>query len=537
MVGTLATLSCKIQRTPATTPREPKVQEEKILVTIRMHPLNWREQAVYDLIAWNSVDDHTIFFENLNHEHPVTQHSFDRVFDPSCATQKVYEERAKDVALFALRGINGLDFILFFFVSSLEATFGRTFTMRGINENAVKDIYEHVKHTYERDFVLKLSALDIYNETVVDLFNCDSGCLRLLDDLETIESSLRENSECVKSFLASLVISDKRLVKHLQKEVGRLEVELQSLKPSLASCLKSLLMENELKIQEVVKCLSFPIENEPVSSALNTWPRKMIGRHSMLMLSATSTNPSMLVHEIWKLEQRQRQLGEEANWALEYYIRREGTPSRQTNLVDVKKMQKMFKNAVEENIRNSRAYIIELNEYVAKLQYQKQLLVLELEEAKEVGIKEIDSIRQSPMPWHQVFEDQRKQIVMLWHLCHHLVELGNASPALLGDEPIGLVASSIKSLKQEREYLAKRVSSKLTVEERKMLYLKWEVPVVGKQRRLQLVNKLWTNPLNMQHVHESIVAKLVGFCEFGEHVSKEMFELNFVNLFDKKSWM
>lgn len=99
---------------------------------------------------------------------------------------------------------------------------------------------------------------------------------------------------------------------------------------------------------------------------------------------------------------------------------------------------------------------------------------------------------------------------------------------------------SIKALKQEREYLAKRVSSKLTAEEREMLYVKWDIPSEGKQRRrLQLVNKLWTDPLNMEHVKESaeIVAKLVGFCESGDHVSKEMFELNFVSSSDKKTWM
>lgn len=38
--------------------------------------------------------------------------------------------------------------------------------------------------TTERDFVLKFSALEIYNETVVDLLNRDSGSLRLLDDPE-----------------------------------------------------------------------------------------------------------------------------------------------------------------------------------------------------------------------------------------------------------------------------------------------------------------------------------------------------------------
>ena len=84
------------------------------------------------------------------------------------------------------------------------------------------------------------------------------------------------------------------------------------------------------------------------------------------------------------------------------------------------------------------------------------------------------------------------------------------------------VECSVKALKQEREYLAKRVSSKLTS--------RWDrIP-------LQLVNKLWTNPDDMEHIKESaeIVAKLVGFCESGEQ-SKEMFELSFANPSDKKS--
>lgn len=42
----------------------------------------------------------------------------------------------------------------------------------------------HISQTTERDFVLKLSALEIYNETVVDLLNHESGSLRLLDDPE-----------------------------------------------------------------------------------------------------------------------------------------------------------------------------------------------------------------------------------------------------------------------------------------------------------------------------------------------------------------
>ncbi|GAB2216969.1 hypothetical protein Droror1_Dr00000122 [Drosera rotundifolia] len=55
-------------------------------------------------------------------------------------------------------------------------------------------------------------------------------------------------------------------------------------------------------------------------------------------------------------------------------------------------------------------------------------------------------------------------------------------------------SKSINSLKQEREHLAKRVSTKLTPEEREMYYM-WEIPPKVKQkRRLQLVNKLWSDP-------------------------------------------
>lgn len=58
---------------------------------------------------------------------------------------------------------------------------------------------------------------------------------------------------------------------------------------------------------------------------------------------------------------------------------REGTPSsQQQNSVNVKKMQKMFKTAAEENIRSIKAYVTELKERVAKLQYQKQLLVCQV---------------------------------------------------------------------------------------------------------------------------------------------------------------
>ncbi|CAN6838351.1 unnamed protein product [Brassica oleracea] len=86
-----------------------------------------------------------------------------------------------------------------------------------------------------------------------------------------------------------------------------------------------------------------------------------------------------------------------------------------------------------------------------------------------------------------------------------------------------------------RDFLARRINSRLTPKEREELYMKWDVSLEGKQRKLHFVNKLWTDPYDSRHVQESaeIVAKLVGFCESG-NISKEMFELNCAMPSDKK---
>lgn len=65
-------------------------------------------------------------------------------------------------------------------------------------------------------------------------------------------------------------------------------------------------------------------------------------------------------------------------------------------------------------------------------------------------------------------------------------------------------------------------------EERESLYRRWGVPVDAKQRKLQLVHKLWVDPHNLAHVQASaeVVAKIVGILNPGK-ASKEMFELNF----------
>ncbi|WCJ35147.1 Kinesin-like protein KIN-7F [Euphorbia peplus] len=154
--------------------------EEKIFVSVRMRPLNNREIARSDQCDWECVGDNTIIFKgNMPDRSMVpTPHTFDRVFGSECSTKQVYEEGAKEIVLAAVSGINSTIF------AYGQTCSGKTYTMTGITEYAVKDLYAYMAQHKEREFVLKFSAMEIYNEAVRDLLSSDSSPLRVRDDPE-----------------------------------------------------------------------------------------------------------------------------------------------------------------------------------------------------------------------------------------------------------------------------------------------------------------------------------------------------------------
>ncbi|XP_060193472.1 kinesin-like protein KIN-7G [Lycium barbarum] len=168
---------------------------ERILVSVRLRPLNDKEILRNDVSDWECINDTTIIYKNVNlsvSERSMypSAYTFDRVFRTNCSTRQVYEEAAKDVALSVVSGFNSSVF------AYGQTSSGKTFTMTGITEYAIADIYEYIQKHTERDFILKFSAMEIYNESVRDLLSTDSTPLRLLDDPErgTIVEKLTEET-------------------------------------------------------------------------------------------------------------------------------------------------------------------------------------------------------------------------------------------------------------------------------------------------------------------------------------------------------
>ncbi|XP_038990599.1 kinesin-like protein KIN-7F [Hibiscus syriacus] len=184
---------------------EAEIQEqgEKFFVSVRLRPLNDKERARNSISDWECINNDTIVFKNSLPERSMfpVAYSFDRVFDCDSPTSQVYEEAAKDIAVSVLNGINSSIF------AYGQTSSGKTYTMRGVTDYAVADIYDYIERHQEREFFVKFSAMEIYNEAVRDLLSSDSTPLRLLDDPErgTVVERLTEETLRDKEHLQELL--------------------------------------------------------------------------------------------------------------------------------------------------------------------------------------------------------------------------------------------------------------------------------------------------------------------------------------------
>lgn len=166
---------------------------ERILVSVRVRPLNEKELTRKEKVDWECINDTTIIYKNNvgpDRSMYPSSYTFDKVFRSDCSTRQVYEEGAKPIALSVVGGINSSVF------AYGQTSSGKTYTMTGITEYAMVDIFKYIQMHKDREFVLKFSAMEIYNESVRDLLTSDNTPLRLLDDPErgTVVEKLTEET-------------------------------------------------------------------------------------------------------------------------------------------------------------------------------------------------------------------------------------------------------------------------------------------------------------------------------------------------------
>ncbi|KAH6776338.1 P-loop containing nucleoside triphosphate hydrolases superfamily protein [Perilla frutescens var. hirtella] len=154
---------------------------EKICVAVRVRPS--RNEETINGFQWK-VESNRISLHR-SHGTPLSgvSFAFDRVFDQECSNAEIYEHQIKDIIGAAVEGFNGTAF------AYGQTSSGKTFTMNGsendpgIIHRAVKEIFHKIEETSDREFLIRVSYMEIYNEDINDLFAVENQKLQIHESL------------------------------------------------------------------------------------------------------------------------------------------------------------------------------------------------------------------------------------------------------------------------------------------------------------------------------------------------------------------
>lgn len=112
--------------------------------------------------------------------------SFDRIFDPTCTQQEVYDFAAKPIIESVLEGFNGTIF------AYGQTSSGKTHTMQGILDNPekegiiprmIRNVFNYILHSSsDIEYTVKVSMIEIYMEKIRDLIDPSRNNLNIRED-------------------------------------------------------------------------------------------------------------------------------------------------------------------------------------------------------------------------------------------------------------------------------------------------------------------------------------------------------------------
>ncbi|GMH42753.1 hypothetical protein BSKO_10672 [Bryopsis sp. KO-2023] len=175
MTGETPSLTRRTAEKPAS--EENNQQKDSIVVAVRFRPLNEKEKLRGDGIVWSVDDSNTVGLLVRGTFKP--KFNYDHVFRDSADNREVYNSVAGDVVKIAMNGINGTIFA--YGVTSS----GKTHTMMGnekqpgIVPQSICQVFEMIENMPSKEFLLRLSMMEIYNEILNDLLDPARNNLRI----------------------------------------------------------------------------------------------------------------------------------------------------------------------------------------------------------------------------------------------------------------------------------------------------------------------------------------------------------------------
>ncbi|KAL6095557.1 cenpe [Pungitius sinensis] len=173
------------------------MEESAVKVCVRVRPLIAREEsAAAESLASGSPKPVPLFWKadkksihQIDDGNSTKSFVFDRVFTADETTNQLYQEIAKPLVVSTVKGYNGTIF------AYGQTSSGKTFTMmggdriHGVIPLAVDEVFQTIRNCSKKEFLLRVSYMEIYNETVSDLL-VDSRKRKPLEVRETINKNI-----------------------------------------------------------------------------------------------------------------------------------------------------------------------------------------------------------------------------------------------------------------------------------------------------------------------------------------------------------
>ncbi|XP_030420329.1 centromere-associated protein E isoform X4 [Gopherus evgoodei] len=183
-------------------------EEGAVTVCVRMQPLIAREnEASGDKVQlhWKSENCTVLQVDGTR------AFNYDCVFHSNDSTQQVYEGVAVPIIKSAVQGYNGTIF------AYGQTASGKTYTMMGSDKStgiipkAVQDVFKIICEIPGREFLLRVSYMEIYNETITDLL-CDSRKNKPLGIREDVNRNIY-----VEDLIEEVVVTPEQVMEWLRK--------------------------------------------------------------------------------------------------------------------------------------------------------------------------------------------------------------------------------------------------------------------------------------------------------------------------------
>ncbi|KAF9941595.1 hypothetical protein BGZ65_002574 [Modicella reniformis] len=194
---------------------------ENVTVTVRIRPFSNSELKVAGGLAdvWDVLDDeHSKIGYADDYAVSARRAPVEYIYDHALTgsnNEEIYNSSVRDLVQSAMEGYNGTVFA--YGQTSSGKTYSGNETQPGITPRAVEDIFKYIRENPDREFLLRVSYLEIYNESIRDLLSPEAIDLRIHEDRRAASNEERRKEG---AFINKSLLTLGTVISKLTEEKG-----------------------------------------------------------------------------------------------------------------------------------------------------------------------------------------------------------------------------------------------------------------------------------------------------------------------------